>query len=87
MLSGIESLTHELITHPPSTELVVFDMSRVAEVLPVSRRTSSAMATKLLDVGHRIIIVDPEGTVEGFQDSEGRDIEFWSAERLGAAMG
>ncbi|PSK97788.1 L-glutaminase [Murinocardiopsis flavida] len=82
VLSSIESLVHELITNPPKTELVVFDMSRVAEVLPVARRTSAETATKLCDEGHRIILVDPESTVPDFQDSRGRSIERWTRERL-----
>ncbi|GAB3712686.1 glutaminase A [Nocardiopsis nanhaiensis] len=82
VLSSIEALTHELIENPPNTGLVVFDMSRVDEVLPVARRTSAAMAAKLIDAGHRIILVDPEETVAGFQDSQGRAVERWSSERL-----
>ena len=83
VLSSIEALTHELIENPPTTDLVVFDMSRVDEVLQVARRTSAAMAAKLIDAGHRIILVDPEETVAGFQDSQGRAVERWSSERLG----
>ncbi|MBB5490504.1 MAG: glutaminase [Nocardiopsis sp. BM-2018] len=82
VLSSIEALVHELVGNQPSTGLVVFDMSRVAEVLPVARRTSSAMAAKLIDAGHRIILVDPEETVPEFQDSRGRAVERWSTERL-----
>ncbi|MGQ7786606.1 glutaminase [Nesterenkonia sp. K-15-9-6] len=87
VLSSIEALVHELIESPPSTDLVVFDMARVDEVLPVARRTSSEMAAKLLDEGHRIIIVDPESTVADFTDSRGRGIERWSPERLESALG
>ena len=68
VLSSIESLVHEILTHPPRTDLVVFDMSRVDEVLPVAKRTSSETATKLIDEGYRIVIVDPEGTVEDFTE-------------------
>ncbi|WP_040702289.1 glutaminase [Nocardiopsis ganjiahuensis] len=82
VLSSIESLVHELVENPPSTELVVFDMSRVDEVLPVARTTSAAMATKLIDAGHRIILIDPEETVPEFQDSRGRAVERWTSERL-----
>lgn len=82
MLSSIESLTHELITRQPETELVIFDMSRVDEVLPVARRTSAAMAAKLIEAGHRIVLVDPEEALEDFQDSDGRDIERWTPEQF-----
>lgn len=81
-LSSIESLVREIIENPPPTDLVVFDMSRVDEVLPVARRTSSETATKLIDGGHRIIVIDPEGTVVDFQDSHGRPIERWSIRHL-----
>ncbi|GAA1171748.1 glutaminase [Nesterenkonia xinjiangensis] len=86
VLSSIEALVHELIQSPPTTDVVVFDMARVDEVLPVARRTSSEMAAKLLDEGHRIVIVDPESMVEDFTDSRGRGIERWSPERLESAL-
>ncbi|MDZ5076111.1 glutaminase [Nesterenkonia sp. HG001] len=86
VLSSIEALVHELIESPPTTDVVVFDMARVDEVLPVARRTSSEMAAKLLDGGHRIVIVDPESMVEDFTDSRGRGIERWSPERLESAL-
>lgn len=82
VLSSIEALVHELVGNPPSTHPVVFDMSRVDEVLPVARRTSAAMAAKLIDTGHRIILVDPEETVPDFQDSRGRGVERWTPEHL-----
>lgn len=82
VLSSIEALVHELVENTPSTHLVVFDMSRVDEVLPVARRTSAAMTAKLVDTGHRIILVDPEETVPEFQDSRGRAVERWTPERL-----
>lgn len=82
VLSSIESLVHEIIENPPSTDLVVFDMSRVDEVLPVARRTSSETAAKLIDEGYRIILIDPENTVADFQDSQGRAIERWTSQRL-----
>ena len=82
VLSSIESLVREIIENPPSSELVVFDLSRVDEVLPVARRTAAETATKLVDEGHRIVLVDPEGTVADFADSQGRAIERWSAGQL-----
>ena len=82
MLSSIEALVHELVQNPPATGLVVFDMSRVDEVLPVARRTSAAMATKLIDAGHTLILIDPEETVPGFQDAQGRGVRHWTAEEL-----
>lgn len=82
VLSSVEALVHELMENPPSTGLVVFDMGRVDEVLPVAHRTASAAATKLIDTGHRIVLVDPEGTVPEFRDSQGRVVERWSRERL-----
>lgn len=87
VLSSIESLTHEIVTNPPETELVVFDMSRVDEVVPVARRTSSETATKLCDEGHRILIVDPEGTIEQFTDSRGRPVERCTTEQFRSALG
>ncbi|MBR8743106.1 glutaminase [Nocardiopsis sp. MG754419] len=87
VLSGIEALVQELVENPPPTHLVVFDMSRVDEVLPVARRTSAAMATKLIDEGHRIVLVDPEETVADFRDSQGREVERWTVERLARAGG
>ena len=86
VLSSIESLVHEILTHPPRTDLVIFDMSRVDEVMPVAERTSSETATKLIEEGYRIIVVDPEGTVENFTDSQGRAIERWTPEQLSNAM-
>ncbi|MGB7234960.1 MAG: glutaminase, partial [Rhodococcus sp. (in: high G+C Gram-positive bacteria)] len=70
----------------PRTDLVIFDMSRVDEVMPVAERTSSETATKLIEEGYRIIVVDPEGTVENFTDSQGRAIERWTPEQLSNAM-
>ncbi|GHC81654.1 glutaminase [Nocardiopsis terrae] len=82
VLSSVESLVREIIERPPATDVVVFDMSRVDEVLPVARRTSAETATKLVDNGYRIILVDPEQTLHGFRDSRGRDVERWSSARL-----
>lgn len=82
VLSSIESLVREIIENPPSTGLVVFDMSRVDEILPVARRTSAQTATKLIDQGHRILLVDPESTLADFQDSQGRRVERWTSRRL-----
>ncbi len=82
VLSSIESLVHEIVSNPPATDLVIFDMSRVDDVLPVARRTSSDMATKLIDQGRRIILIDPEATVIDFRDSQGRTIERWSPQQL-----
>lgn len=82
VLSSIESLVHEIIEHPPQTDLIIFDMSRVDEVHAVARRTSSDMATKLVEEGHQIILIDPDETVTDFQDSQGRPVERWSPHRL-----
>lgn len=87
VLSSIEALTYEIITNPPEERTVVFDMSRVDDVMPVARRTSADMASKMLDEGYRIILVDPEDTIDGFTDSQGRDLEWWSVERLRKAQG
>jgi len=76
----------EIVTHPPGTDLVVFDMSRVDEVMPVAERTSSETAAKLIEEGYWIIVVDPEGTVENFADSHGRTIERWTPEQLSDAV-
>ena len=86
VLSSIESLVQEIVTHPPGTDLVVFDMSRVDEVMPVAERTSSETAAKLIEEGYWIIVVDPEGTVENFADSHGRTIERWTPEQLSDAV-
>lgn len=75
VLSSVESLVHEVIQNPPQTDLVVFDMSRVDEVLPGARHTASATATKLSDEGHRIILIDPRNTVPDVEDSQGHPIE------------
>ncbi|MFE0266208.1 glutaminase A [Nocardiopsis alba] len=86
VLSSIEALVHELIENPPATDVVVFDMSRVDEVLPVARRTAAETATKMIDGGYRIIVVDPEETVPTFHDSRGRSVERWTSERLELAL-
>ena len=86
ILSSIESLVHEIVANPPTTPAVVFDMSRVDEVRPVARRTSSATATKLMDNGHRIIVVDPEFTSAHFADGKGRKVERWTIDELDSAL-
>jgi len=75
VLSSIESLVRDIIEQPPTTGAIVFDMSRVDEILPVARRTAADMAAKLIDEGHRISIIDPENTLPGFGDSRGRRVE------------
>lgn len=82
VLSSIEALVHEIIESPPETDLVIFDLSRVDEFLPVARRTSAETATKLIDDGHEVIIVDPEGVLDGFHDSQGRNVERWTSDQL-----
>ena len=77
VLSSIESLVRALVESPPPTAQVVFDMSRVDEVLPVARRTAAETAARLIDEGHRIAIIDPESTVPRFQDSRGRPVDRW----------
>lgn len=86
VLSSIEALVHEIVSHPPQTTLVIFDMQRIDEVLPVARRTSAEVATKLQDEGHRIVVVDPEHVLDGFTDSRGGSVERWPHERLDAAL-
>ncbi|MDN5855343.1 MAG: glutaminase A, partial [Actinomycetia bacterium] len=86
ILSSIESLVHEIIANPPTTPTVIFDMSRVDEVRPVARRTSAATATKLIDNGHRIIVVGTELTGAHFADSKGRAVERWTVDQLESAL-
>lgn len=86
VLSSIESLVREIVENPPAQDVVVFDMRRVDEVLPVARRIAGQTAAKLIDEGHRIILVDPEGTVQGVEDSRGRSIERRSTEQLEASI-
>lgn len=52
-------------------ELTAEDPDRVA----VALRTSAETAKRLIDEGHRILVVDPDNTVAGFQDSTGRVID------------
>ncbi len=82
VLSSIEALVHEIIENPPTSDLVIFDLSRVDEFIPVARRTSAETATKLIDDGHEVIIVDPEGVLDGFRDSQGRTVDRWTREQL-----
>ena len=82
VLSSIEALVHEIIESPPATDLVIFDLSRVDEFLPVARRTSAETATKLIDDGHEVVLVDPEGVLDAFQDSQGRSVARWTSEQL-----
>ena len=82
VLSSIEALVHEIIENPPTSDLVIFDLSRVDEFIPVARRTSAETATKLIDDGHEVIIVDPEGVLDGFHDSQGRNVDRWTSEQL-----
>ena len=86
VLSSIEALVHELVQNPPSTDLVIFDVSRVDEVLPVARRTAAAMATKLIDAGHTLILIDPEETMPGFQDAQGRGMRRWTVEETARGL-
>lgn len=86
VLSSIESLVHEVIDNPPSTDTVVLDMSRVDEVLPVARRTSAETVAKLVDNGYEVILVDPGEAVPEFEDSRGRRVERWSSERFGLSQ-
>lgn len=79
VLSTIESLVRELIENPPTTEVVVFDLSRVDEIVPVAMRTSADMATKLIDEGYRVILLDPEDIVVGYTDNHGREVERWTS--------
>lgn len=86
VLSSIEALVHELVEHPPSEKSVLFDMSRVDEVAPVARRTAAAMASKLIEEGYKIILVDPESTVPDFADDQGREVQWWTPEKLHEAQ-
>jgi len=85
VLSSIESLVHEIIDNPPPTPCVVFDMSRVDEVLPIARRTASETAAKLLDEGYEVAIVDPADVLPGFQVARGHAIERWTSAQLESA--
>lgn len=81
-LSSIEALVHEITTNPPQDPLVVFDMTRIDEVLQVARETASSLATTLIDQGHRVIFVDPTQAFADFRDEDGRGVERWSPEEL-----
>ena len=84
-LSTIEMIVDGLVSDPPSTRQVVFDLSRVDEVRDVARRTSSNMTTKLLDEGYEVVVVDPDEVLSGFKDSRGREVTWWTPEQLADA--
>lgn len=81
-LSSVEALVHEITSNPPEEKVVIFDMSRIDEVLTVAHQTASEMATSLIDQGHRVVFVDPTGTFSDFRDHEGREVERWSPEEF-----
>lgn len=85
VLSSIESLVHDLLEHPPATDVVVFDIARVDDMLPVALRTLSQSAAGLVDDGLRVIVVDPDDRLADLDTGHDRPIERWSRERLDRA--
>ena len=46
----------------------------------------AAMATKLIDAGHTLILIDPEETMPGFQDAQGRGMRRWTVEETARGL-
>ncbi|UYM06666.1 glutaminase A [Solicola gregarius] len=86
ILSSVEALVHEIVVHPPEIDVIVFDMSRVDEVLPVARWMASATGAKLIDEGYRLILVNADFTIEDIETGEGRAAERWTIAQYRAAL-
>lgn len=87
VLSSVESLVERVLEDPPTTERVVFDMSRVDEVLPVARHVAGQMAKKLIDDGHRIVLIDRDGVTTEVPGAAEPRVERWTREQLDRSAG
>lgn len=76
-----------VLEDPPTTERVVFDMSRVDEVLPVARHVAGQMAKKLIDDGHRIVLIDRDGVTTEVPGAAEPRVERWTREQLDRSAG
>ena len=84
MLADALQTTFEDAVPLPEVEFVVVDLETTGGS-PRDSRITEVGAVKVIG-GERIgsfhALVDPEETVVGFSDSQGRAVEWWSVERL-----
>ena len=85
LFAGAESVVREFTERAPELEVIVLDISRVAEIAGVARRMLAATRAALEERGCRLALVDPDGELTGaqievFDDPD--EATAWAEDRL-----
>ena len=71
LFAGAESVVRELTERAPELEVIVLDISRVAEIARVARTMLAATRAALEERGCRLALVDPDGELAGARGDRG----------------
>jgi glutaminase len=86
LFAGAESVVRELTERADELEVIVLDISRVAEIARVARTMLAATRAELQSRGCRLALVDPDGelaeaaAIEVFDDLD--EATAWAEDRL-----
>jgi glutaminase len=86
LFAGAESVVRELTERAPALDVIVLDISRVAEIARVARTMLAATRAALQARGCRLALVDPDGELAGaeaievFEDID--EATAWAEDRL-----
>ena len=86
LFAGAESVVRELTERADELEVIVLDISRVAEIARVARTMLAATRAELQARGCRLALVDPDGVLAGdaaieiFEDVD--EATAWAEDRL-----
>jgi glutaminase len=86
LFAGAESVVREFTERAPELEVIVLDVSRVAEIARVARTMLAATQAALRERGCLLALVDPDGAFAGAQEIEVFDdpdeATAWAEDRL-----
>lgn len=78
IFATMESVLRHLDNNPPPDHLVVFDVTRVDEFHDVAIRMAAEAGARLVsEDGHRVVLVDPDNVIAGFETSHGTELESY----------
>jgi glutaminase len=86
LFAGAESVVREVTERAPALDVIVLDISRVAEIARVARTMLAATQAELQARGCRLALVDPDGDLAGedgiavFEDID--EATAWAEDRL-----
>ncbi|WBU60914.1 glutaminase [Paracoccus albus] len=79
IFATMESVLRHLDNNPLPDHLVVFDVTRVDEFHDVAKRMAAEAGARLMDEdGHRVVLIDPDKVIAGFETSHGAELESYA---------